>query len=466
MRYTSTRGGQSGLTFTRALMTGLAADGGLLLPERIPAAGHLLDAWQHLDYTSLAEEIFALYIDDIPREALRDITARATATFDHEEITPLVQEGNLYFLELFHGPTLAFKDVALQLLGNLFEWVLKEEGGTLNVLGATSGDTGSAAIEGLRGRAGINVFIMYPEGRTSLLQERQMTTVLDDNVFNLCVKGSFDDCQQLLKGVFNHREFRERMHLGAVNSVNWARIMAQIVYYFSAWFQLQRQQPGAASFDVCVPTGNFGNVFAGYLARRMGLPIERLTVATNCNDILARFFNTGHYQRGEVRISHSPAMDIQVASNFERYLYYLQGENPEKVVEFMQAFSAKGAGRLPYNTKRVDDAFCAGSASDLETLAAIRDRYSQSNYLLCPHTAVAAHVAQKFRRDEVPMVCLATAHPAKFSEAMQEAVPDISLAHPSLANLLDLPERKTGIQPLQSELETFIEQAVSGRETP
>ena len=352
MRYASTRGGQSGLTFTQAVMTGLATDGGLLLPESIPQVAHRLPEWRQLDYVSLAEEIFALFADDLPREAMRDITSRAYASFDPEQPVPLVQQGDLYFLELFHGPTLAFKDVALQFLGNLFEWVLEREGTTLNVLGATSGDTGSAAIEGLRGRAGINLFIMYPQGRISRMQERQMTTVLDDNVFNLCIDGSFDDCQRLLKEIFGHQTFRDRLHLGAVNSVNWARIMAQIVYYFSAWFQLQQQQPSATSFDVCVPTGNFGNVFAGYLARRMGLPVDRLLVANNGNDILARFFNSGRYERGELLASLSPAMDIQVASNFERYLYYLLGEDPDKVADFMRIFSERGAGELAYNSPR------------------------------------------------------------------------------------------------------------------
>lgn len=461
MRYFSTRGGQSGLTFTQAVMTGLAADGGLLLPERIPRVADRLAEWQHLDYTRLAEEIFALFADDIPREAMRPLIARAYASFDAEQPVPLVRHEGLYLLELFHGPTLAFKDVALQLLGNLFEWVLERQGGRLNLLAATSGDTGSAAIAGLRGRAGIKLFVMYPEGRTSRLQERQMTTVQDDNIFNLCVDGSFDDCQRLLKGIFGHQAFRERLQLGAVNSVNWARIMAQLVYYFSAWFQLRRRQPSATAFDVCVPTGNFGNVFAGYLARRMGLPIDRLLLATNENDILARFFNSGRYERGEVHASHSPAMDIQVASNFERYLYYLLGGNTQRVADFMRAFNEAGVGRVHYNTRQLDAAFRAASVSDADTLVAIREAYERHGRLLCPHTAVGRRVAERLQRDEVPLVCLATAHPAKFAETLALAVPGLRLTHPLLDPLSALPERKTRIQPQQDRIEAFIEEAVA-----
>ncbi|MFM8354036.1 MAG: threonine synthase, partial [Gammaproteobacteria bacterium] len=321
MRYVSTRGQTPPMGFCDAVLTGLAPDGGLLLPETIPDVRDRLAHWRTLDYVGLARELIALYVDDIPRPVLDDLIIRAYATFDHPAVAPLVRVGDLHVLELFHGPTLAFKDVALQLLGRLFEYVLAERGEHLNILGATSGDTGSAAIAGVRGQRDIDIFIMYPEGRVSELQELQMTTVADANVHCLSVAGSFDDCQNLMKTLFGDLGFKRDYHLGAVNSVNWARVLAQVVYY--AWASLQF--PAGQPVRFAVPTGNFGNVFAGYVAKRMGLPVGQLLVATNENDILSVFFNTGVYARGPVRFTITPAMDIQVASNFERYLYFLLG---------------------------------------------------------------------------------------------------------------------------------------------
>ena len=306
MKYKSTRGGVSGISFKKAVMMGLATDGGLIVPEQIPDISAVLNDWAGSSYNELAFNVMSLYIDDIEADDLKDIIQRSYETFDDEKVTPLHQLDQLSVLELYHGPTLAFKDVALQFLGNVFELILKQENTQLNILGATSGDTGSAAIAGIRGKDNIDIFIMFPEGKTSQLQELQMTSVLDPNVHNIAVEGSFDDCQTLMKAVFSDLEYKQQHNLAAVNSVNWARVLAQVVYYFSAYFQLG----SPAQFDVSVPTGNFGNIFAGYIARQMGLPIRRLILATNENDILARFFNSGVYERRRVNFTHSPAMDI------------------------------------------------------------------------------------------------------------------------------------------------------------
>jgi threonine synthase len=452
MKYISTRGSIDPVSFKDAVIMGLATDGGLLVPQFIPDVSGKLNEWTGSSYTELAFEIIRLFADDIPETDLQRLIDASYATFTDSRITPIRKVGDIYVLELFHGPTLAFKDIALQLLGNLFEYILGERDQSLNILGATSGDTGSAAIAGVRGRKNIDIFIMFPEGKTSPIQERQMTSVLDANVHNLAIEGSFDDCQHLLKSIFSDLVFKERYQLGAVNSVNWARVLAQIVYYFSSWYQLD--QP--ASFDVCVPTGNFGNIFAAYLARRMGLPIGRLILATNANDILSVFFNTGRYARGDVRFSHSPAMDIQVASNFERYLYFRFGESGEKVREFMQTFSDSGKAEIHTNTPEVDTAFRASAASDEETVDCIRTTFESFGYLADPHTAVGLHVAGKYIREGIPMLCMATAHPAKFPEVVQQVLPDIKVSHESLDELKDRPTRKENLQADIDSVKAFI----------
>ena len=341
MRYQSTRGGGEPLKFKDTILTGLARDGGLFLPETIPNVADRLTAWRQLAYSDLAFEIIRLFADDLPEAALREIVNKSYAVFRHPDVTPVVKVGPVYVLELFHGPTLAFKDVALQFLGNLFEYVLGETGGEMNIVAATSGDTGSAAIYGVRGRERIRIFVMHPHGRVSPVQERQMTTVLDSNVCNLAVDGTFDDCQNMVKALFGDLPFRDHFKLGAVNSINWARVLAQIVYYFYAAFRVQ-EATGAAKVRFSVPTGNFGDIFAGYVALKMGLPIDRLVLATNENDILSRYFNTGIYSLGEVAPTLSPSMDIQVASNFERYLYYLAGEDAVKLASWMSEFKTTG----------------------------------------------------------------------------------------------------------------------------
>ncbi|MBF0134078.1 MAG: threonine synthase [Magnetococcales bacterium] len=424
MRYISTRGGVAPIPFSQAVMMGLATDGGLLLPERIPTVSTAtLKRWADLAFVPLASEIIALFVaeEDIPRKDLDRLVREAFRTFAHPEITPVVKVGRHHILELFHGPTLAFKDVALQFLGNLFEYLLQRDGGRLNILGATSGDTGSAAIHGVRGKAGMEIFIIHPHGRVSTIQECQMTTVLDANVHNIAIQGTFDDGQAIVKRLFNDLDFKNKYSLGAVNSINWARIVAQVVYYFYAWGRLFQGEWGGdwgRTVEFSVPTGNFGDVFAGYVAKRMGLPMGRLLLATNRNDILTRFFATGSYRIGEVFPTFSPSMDIQVSSNFERYLYYLLQENSDAVREKMAALDTEGGFEVPGRFLDGMDEFRAVAVGEEETLATIRTVYRDSGYILDPHTAVGVAAAMT----TPGMVCLATAHPAKFGDAVKQAI--------------------------------------------
>jgi threonine synthase len=441
MRYISTRGRTPAMTFSESVIEGLAPDGGLLLPERIPQVGDRLDRWRGLSYAALAVEVMRPFVD-VPDGDLSRLAVRSYASFDHPEVAPVVRVGGVHVLELFHGPTLAFKDIALQFLGNVFEYVLAKRGGRLNIVGATSGDTGSAAIHGVRGRAGIRIFMMHPRGRVSRTQELQMTSVLDENVFNLGIEGSFDDCQGILKEIFRDVVFKGRHALGAVNSINWARVLAQVVYYFHAALRVQAET-GAARVRFAVPTGNFGDIFAGYVAARMGLPVSLLVLATNSNDILCRFFSTGLYERGGVRQTLSPSMDIQVASNFERYLYYRLGEDPARVREAMDGFGRSGKLRVPTaDGGPVDPGIAAASVGDEETLAAIREFHARHGYVLDPHTAVGVQAAQRFLAPDEPMICLGTAHPAKFGVAILRATGRDDVGrHPAIDRLEGLPTR-------------------------
>ena len=401
MLYHSTRGGDRGLTFRDTVLAGLARDGGLILPDDLPDFSRRLGELAGLGYADLAFEIVRPFADDIPPDALRALVAKSYAAFRHPEVTPVAEVGGLHVLELFHGPTFAFKDLALQFLGNLFEYVLGEVGGRLNIVAATSGDTGSAAIHGVRGRRNVSIFVLHPDGRVSPVQALQMTSVLDANVHNLAVAGTFDDCQSIVKALFSDLPFRDRHSLGAVNSINWARVMAQVVYYFYAAFRVMGRT-GASEVNFVVPTGNFGDVFAGYLAARMGLPVRRLVLATNENDILDRCFRTGLYARGDVAATLSPSMDIQVASNFERWLYYHFGEDPAKVSAAMGAFRETGELRLADGPVR-DRWLSSGRGDTAETLAAIRDTWRDCRYLLDPHTAVGVAVARRELRGEIDM---------------------------------------------------------------
>ena len=457
MRYLSTRGGIKPIPFKETVLMGLAEDGGLILPEDIPSVSEEeLTRWQALNYPELAFEVVRLFADDIAPEILRGLLEKAYSTFRHPEICPVVKKGGLYILELFHGPTLAFKDVALQFLGHLFEYLLGERGLKLNILGATSGDTGSAAIYGVRGKKKINIFILFPKGRVSPVQALQMTTVPDENVFCLAIKGTFDDCQAIVKALFGDLEFKKRYFLGAVNSINWARVLAQVVYYIWAYFRVKEQE-GAEKVRFAVPTGNFGDIFAGYVAKRMlGERIERLVLATNENDILTRFVNKGDYSLGEVRPTISPSMDIQVASNFERYLYYLFQEDPQRVKEAIKRFQSEG--KLSFSPEallRVQEDFLSLSVSQEETLAMIANFYQQTGYILDPHTAVGVKAGLHFK-NEFPMICLATAHPAKFPEAVERAIGRKPERPQALRDLEALPRREVVLPADAQEVRRFV----------
>ncbi|MDO3379593.1 threonine synthase [Geoalkalibacter halelectricus] len=442
MRYQSTRGGVSGISFKDAVLMGLADDGGLLLPETIPTLSEGdIEALGRLAYPELAFQIISLYAGDVPSADLKSLIDRSYATFTHPDVTPLAHQDGIYILELFHGPTLAFKDVALQFLGNLFEYLLAERDQKMNILGATSGDTGSAAIAGVRGKQNINIFILHPHGKVSPIQELQMTTVTDANVFNLAVEGTFDDAQAIVKEIFGDVAFKNQYALGAVNSINWARVLAQVVYYFYAFGRVQRLT-GCREVSFSVPTGNFGDIFAGYIARRMGLPIHQLILATNENNILARFVRDGDYSLGEVVATLSPSMDIQIASNFERYLFYLHGEDGNAVIQAMADFRQQG--RLEFTVtqqERVREDFAALSVSNEQTLDTIRSFHEQTGYVLDPHTAVGVRAARELSGGECPVVCLATAHPAKFGDAVRQAISKDPKRPASLEGIEDRPKR-------------------------
>ncbi len=446
MKYISTRGGIDKIDFTEAVMMGLARDGGLLLPEELPVISpDTRSKWAGLSYTDLAFEVMSIFVSDISRDVFKDLIAKSYRYFDSSEITPIVKLNDIYLLELFHGPTLAFKDIALQYLGNLFEYLLSESGSTMNILGATSGDTGSAAIYGVKGKDNINIFILHPHGRVSPVQALQMTTVQEDNVFNLAIEGTFDDCQAIVKAIFGELDFRDKYRLGAVNSINWARVLAQVVYYVYAYFKVTGPSSDKVVFSV--PTGNFGDIFAGYVARHLlGEGIDKLILATNENNILTRFVCNGEYKLGEVVSTISPSMDIQVASNFERYLYYLYGCDPQRVRETMLNFAKTGAIDFPkeYQEKARQD-FMSVSTSQEETLETIARVFNETGYIVDPHTAVGISAAKKLSKyiEGLPVVCLATAHPAKFPDAVKRAIgrgPDLP---PVLKDLDGLTPRVT-----------------------
>lgn len=430
MRFISTRGQAEPLGFSDAVATGLAPDGGLFLPEKLPDLSSMWEGWSVMNYSELCFEFMRLFATDIPEETLRTIIEKSYTKFDHEEIAPLVKlDEQTYVLELFHGPTLAFKDFALQLLGNLYEHQCSSRVQTINVLGATSGDTGAAAIHGLLGKPGTAIFILYPDGRVSPLQERQMTCTGAENVFALAIDGSFDDAQALLKEIFGDQDFRQEQRLSAVNSINLARGLAQCVYYLYAWLRL----PGdvRSKVEFVVPTGNFGNVLSGWMLQRMGVPIPGFKVATNQNDILYRLFSTGEYRLDVVRPSLAPSMDIQVASNFERFLYYNLGENPERVRQVMTNFKATGCHQF----EEFDTAgFSASHCTDADIPGIIQRIHQEFGYVIDPHTACGF---KDLSEDRVSVV-LATADPAKFPETIKDAI-GVEPTHPRLEELKTRP---------------------------
>jgi threonine synthase len=422
MNYVSTRGKVKDIGFIDAVLMGLADDGGLLMPKYIPqVSAETLGQWEKLSYPELALEIFSLFVnDEIPRKDLKQLVDNSYATFRDADVTPLHKLNNdLYVLELFHGPTFAFKDVALQFLGNLYAYISRQTNSIIHILGATSGDTGASAIEGVRGKEGIRICILHPHQKVSKVQELQMTTVDDSNVLNLSVEGTFDDCQRIIKELFADVDFKHHYHLRAINSINIARILAQTVYYFYAYFQLAKQQQ-AEKVNYSVPTGNFGDIFAGYLARKMGLPINKLILATNENNILERFVREGVYEPGAFRGTYSPSMDIQVASNFERYLFYLYGEDAQAVTSIMQQLKDTGRVVIPADKLQIVQAdFAAYSVENEESLNTISTYYEKYNYLLDPHTACGVAASDKLTAESEVTISLATAHPAKFDESIR-----------------------------------------------
>ena len=443
MQYVSTRGAAPKLGFEEAMLAGLALDGGLYVPETWPqmTEAEIADL-AGLSYEETAFRVMRPFIGEAFTEAeFRGVIARAYACFDHEARAPLVQIGpNDWILELFHGPTLAFKDVAMQLIGQLFEASLKRSGQRIAIIGATSGDTGSAAIEAFRGREGVDVFILFPDGRVSDVQRRQMTTPAEANVRALAIAGDFDDAQARVKDMFNAHAFREAMGLAGVNSINWARVLAQAVYYFTAAVALGAPYR-KVSFSV--PTGNFGDVFAGYVAKRMGLPIDRLVIGTNQNDILHRTLETGRHVKEGVTPSISPSMDIQISSNFERLLFELYDREGPAVAALMGELRDKGGFALSQGAlDRLRADFDSDRASEAETSATIAAVHAETGMVICPHTAVGVQAARARRGDRhVPMVTLATAHPAKFPDAVAAACGVRPRLPSHMADLMDRPER-------------------------
>lgn len=423
MKYVSTRGSAPALDFAGVTLAGLASDGGLYVPEEWPQFSiDEIAAMRGLPYPELAARVMQPFVGDcLAPEKLRELTAKAYARFAHNAVTPLVQlTERQWLLELFHGPTLAFKDVALQLLGLLFEEFLAREDGTLTIVGATSGDTGSAAIDAVAGLDRVEIFMLHPKGRVSDVQRRQMTTVRAPNVRNIAIEGSFDDAQAMVKRIFADESVIAKHRIGAVNSINWARLMAQVVYYFAASLQLGGPERKLA---FSVPTGNFGDVFAGHVAARMGLPIERLIVATNINDILHRALSSGDYSTGSVTPTAAPSMDIQVSSNFERLLFDVGGRDGAALAEQMRGFEQSRAMQLT-NAQREGAAalFSSARADEAETAQAIRWAYEACGETIDPHTAIGLHAARQAELPaDVTVVTLATAHPAKFPDAVERA---------------------------------------------
>jgi threonine synthase len=453
--HVSTRGEAPALSFSEALLTGLARDGGLYLPQSWPKLSATeIAGFAGKPYSAVAERVLGALADgDIENTALSGMIREAYAGFRHPAVCPLTQIGdNLFVLELFHGPTLAFKDVAMQLLGRLMDHVLGLRGQRATIVGATSGDTGGAAIDAFKGLKSVDVFILYPQGRVSEVQRRQMTTVEADNVHAIAVEGTFDDCQNLVKAMFNHHAFRDEIGLSGVNSINWARIAAQVVYYFTAAVSLGG--PGR-KVSFTVPTGNFGDILAGWVAKQMGLPIERLGIATNSNDILARTLETGAYEMRGVHATTSPSMDIQISSNFERLLFEAHGRDGTAVRRLMQSLQQSGRFEIaPEALQRIRSEFDASSQSEDEIASEIKKSWTEAGYLLDPHTAIGVGAArQALKRDPAtPMIVLGTAHPAKFPAAVKAA----SGVDPMLpAHLADLMERKERMTLLPNDLGTI-----------
>jgi threonine synthase len=457
--HVSTRGEAPALGFADALLTGLARDGGLYMPERWPVLGaDTIQGFAGQSYAEVAKAVLGPLVDgDIPEAALSRMIDESYASFRHAAVCPLTQLGdNLFVLELFHGPTLAFKDVAMQLLGRLMDHVLKARGARATIVGATSGDTGSAAVEAFKGLDQVDIFILYPHGRVSDVQRRQMTAVSSPNVHALAVEGTFDDCQTMVKGMFNHARFRDELQLSGVNSINWARVAAQAVYYFTAAVSL-----GAPHRPVsfAVPTGNFGDILAGWVAKRMGLPIDRLMIGTNANDILARTLGSGTYELKGVQPTTSPSMDIQISSNFERLLFEAYGRDGETIRRLMGNLNQSRAFLIDAEPlSRIREEFSAEAVNEDNVVAEMAETYRSTGYVLDPHSAIATRAGRALLKDnpEVPVVALSTAHPAKFPDAVERATGVRPALPPHMADLMERRESFTVLPNEQAAVERFI----------
>jgi threonine synthase len=447
VKYISTRGQAPELSFEEALLAGLASDGGLYVPEAWPRLSEaMMKSFVGMSFQQVAVEVLHPFMaEDVPRARLQAMVEEAYASFSEVDIAPLTELGDgQYFLELYHGPTLAFKDVAMQLLARLMDDALIRRGQRATIVGATSGDTGGAAIEAFRGREAADVFILFPQGRVSDVQRKQMTTPKDPNVHTLAVEGTFDDCQALVKEMFTDAPFRQEMSLAGVNSINWARVMAQITYYFTAAAKLGAPETPVA---FSVPTGNFGDIFAGYVAAQMGLPVAQLMIATNVNDILARTLDSGAYETGEVVATSSPSMDIQVSSNFERLLFELSGRDADRVRALMGSLKQSGGFALNDTELHLMRALFAAKRVDAdETLTTMRDVLAHNGFQIDPHSAIGVAAAKSaVLAQDVPMVTLATAHPAKFPKAVWQAYETEPDTPQRVTDMLDLPEQFTPV---------------------
>jgi threonine synthase len=418
MKYFSTRNKNLNCSFKEIFLRGLAPDGGLFIPQKLKIYNNSeLKELSKLKYTDLATEIISNFcVPDLEKNKLKALVEKAYKAFDSKDVVKIKKIGNLNLLELYHGPTLAFKDIAMQVIGNIYNEFNSTDKKTVNIIVATSGDTGSAAISALSGKPNINVFVLHPHNKISNIQRKIMTTIGSSNVYNIAIKGSFDDCQKIVKDMFNENKFREKINMSGVNSINWARIICQIVYYFYAAFKFNNNK-----INFAVPTGNFGDIYSGYIAKKMGLGIDKLIVATNENDILQKAINTGEYKPGQVKPSISPSMDIQVSSNFERLLFDVVGEDDKRVSLLMNDLSAKGFFKLnKEEVEIVKKDFCAEKINDKDTLSIIKDIDSKSNFIIDPHTATAVGAAKKINNLSNTVV-LGTAHPYKFLETVKMA---------------------------------------------
>ncbi len=455
MEYISTRGDNKKFSFSEVFLKGLADDGGLFIPLNIKKFDETkMNSLKKLNYIDLATEIIYLYTGDfLSKKELNEIVKKSYSNFREKDVVKIVELNQLKILELFHGPTLAFKDIAMQLIGNMYEHFLKSNNKTINIVVATSGDTGAAAIDAIKGKSNLNIFVLHPNNRISSVQRKIMTTVEEKNVFNIAIDGNFDDCQNIVKQMFSDLEFSKSINMSGVNSINWARIIAQAVYYFYAHFKL-----GKNNISFSVPTGNFGDVFAGYLAKKMGLPINKLIVATNDNDILHRAITKGDYTSKEVTETLSPSMDIQLASNFERLIYYVNDCNSEKTAEIMKKIKLNSYQIEKNNLNTIQKDFLSESCNEKETLGIIKKNYEENGMVLDPHTAIGVGAARKLSLNDC--IVLSTAHPCKFPDATNNAINKHEKLPEELQHVLNKNENFQVLKNSADEVKKFIKNKI------